>query len=151
MIIQILIMKLRTVLNLMEATFVHGSPNANLRKEDILIIRPAHLQKHGKRPKPGRTPSVFGGFYVSGISDVSHAREYAKMMEGTPTIYHVVISDDAKIVEYQNDITRIPEQEIQQFLQNGVDVLKGKDYRGRMEYAIINKEVIENMTPQQPT
>lgn len=112
----------------------HGSPAGDLSIDNIEIIR-AEGQKQGKK---GR---VYGGFYGADESRVSDAEGYAG--DGG-TIYRIELKPDAVVEQKEGDITRLTEQAITEYRAQGVDVVVGKDPRGRTEYAVINKDAIKS-------
>lgn len=113
-------------------TLYHGSPRADLTVDGIEIVR-ADGQKQGKK---GR---VYGGFYAADESRVSDAEGYAGE---TGTVYEIELKPDAVVEQKEGDITRLSETAISEYVARGVDVVVGKDPRGRTEYAILNKAAI---------
>ena len=120
-------------------TLVHGSGNGNLTLDDIQIVR-ANGQKQGKK---GR---VYGGFYGTSEKDSAQAEGYAGMMEGTPTVYDVKIKPGTKIFQKEGDITRLSENTIHDLVSKGYGVVVGTDPRGRTEYAVIDKNAIQQLS-----
>jgi len=122
---------------------VHGSTNPDLTIDDI-VVEPRAGTKQGK----GKTQ--FGGFYASSEERLSDAEGYAAM-GGTPgAVFNVDLVPDAVISPYNKDITRISKEEIEAQRAAGVDVLTGKDPRGRTEYVVINKDAIQDFTRREP-
>lgn len=111
----------------------HGSSKPDLAITDVEVIRKSG-QKQGKK---GR---VYGGFY--GTEKLSEAQGYAEMSDGVSTIYEIELTPDAVIWQKQGDITRLSADFIDEATARGVDVVVGKDPRGRTEYAIINRDAI---------
>lgn len=120
-------------------TLVHGSGNGNLTLDDIQIVR-ANGQKQGKK---GR---VYGGFYGTSEKDSAQAEGYAGMMEGTPTVYDVKIKPGTKVFQKEGDITRLSESTINDLVSKGYGVVVGTDPRGRTEYAVIDKNAIQQLS-----
>jgi hypothetical protein len=116
---------------------IHGSPSAGLALDSVQIVREG--QKQGKQ---GRK---YGGFYLSPVSDLASAEGYARMGDGTPTIYNVNIKEGTKVLQKEGDITRLSESYIQQLTTEGYGLVVGKDPRGRTEYVVIDKNAIESM------
>lgn len=112
----------------------HGSSSADLNLDSIEIIR-----KDGQ--KQGKKGRVYGGFYAADESRVSDAEGYAGQ-DGT--VYRIELKPGAVIEDKEGDITRLSEAAINDYLARGVDVVRGKDPRGRVEYAIINKDAISS-------
>lgn len=115
--------------------FFHGSPNSDLSHDSIQIIREAGTSKQSRN---GRT---YGGFYVT--EKLEEARGYSKMGEGKPTVYEIDLISNTKIQDIEEDVTRLSPKVIEELRTAGVDVVRGKDIRGRVEYAIINEKAIE--------
>ena len=122
-------------------TLVHGSGNPSLTAADVQIVR-ANGQKQGKK---GR---VYGGFYGTSEKDAAQAEGYAGMMEGTPTVYDVKIRPGTRIFRKEGDITRLSENTINDLVSKGYGVVVGTDPRGRTEYAVIDKNVIGDLSPR---
>lgn len=126
---------------------IHGSPNPNMTLDDVQVFRNPGLQKQGKR---GR---VFGGFYGYGPEDAVHAEKYAKMQEGTPTLYEATLHPDARIktLEDGEDITRLSQDRINGYLKDGYKVVSGKGpfTLGRTEHAVIDKSAISSWGKRQ--
>lgn len=120
-------------------TLVHGSGNGNLTLDDIQIVR-ANGQKQGKK---GR---VYGGFYGTSEKDSAQAEGYAGMMEGNPTVYDVKIKPGTKVFQKEGDITRLSENTINDLVSKGYGVVVGTDPRGRTEYAVIDKNAIQQLS-----
>lgn len=120
-------------------TLVHGSGNGNLTLDDIQIVR-ANGQKQGKK---GR---VYGGFYGTSEKDSAQAEGYAGMMEGTPTVYDVKIKPGTNVFQKEGDITRLSENTINDLVSKGYGVVVGTDPRGRTEYAVIDKNAIQQLS-----
>jgi hypothetical protein len=116
---------------------VHGSPNADLTLDDI-VVEPRADTKQGK----GKTQ--FGGFYASSEERLSDAEGYANMGGKPGAVFNVDLSPGAVVVPYTGDITRISKDTMEAQRAAGADVLVGKDVRGRTEYVVINKDAIQN-------
>lgn len=126
-----------TVQNL---TLVHGSGNADLKIDDVQIVRTSG-QKQGKK---GR---VYGGFYTTSQKDADQAEKYAKMMDGTtPTMYNIKIKAGTKIYETPADVTRLSPETINELTSKGFGILVGKDPRGYTEWVIIDKDCIQSIS-----
>lgn len=110
----------------------HGSGNPDLTLSDISIIGGVE-RKQGNR---------YGGFYAVDKAGYIHALSYARMQGGEPTIYEVQITDNARIWDKSGDITRLKVTDIEQWQSQGIDIVRGKDFRGQTEYAIINRDII---------
>jgi hypothetical protein len=106
--------------------------------DDIQIVREPGATKQGKK---GR---VYGGFYATANPD--EAQEYAGMAGPENTVYEVSLAPNATVENIEGDITRLSPQRIEEFRARGVDVVVGKDVRGRTEHAIINKSAVTGLT-----
>lgn len=115
---------------------VHGSGNADLKFDDIAIVRSSG-QKQGKK---GR---VYGGFYGTSETDAAQAEGYAGMMEGTPTLYDIRVKPGTGVLHKDGDITRLSETYINQLVEQGYGLIIGTDPRGRTEYVVIDKNAID--------
>lgn len=115
---------------------VHGSGNADLKLDDIAIVRSSG-QKQGKK---GR---VYGGFYGTSETDAAQAEGYAGMMEGTPTLYDIRVKPGTGVLHKDGDITRLSETYINQLVEQGYGLIIGTDPRGRTEYVVIDKNAID--------
>ncbi|PTR05689.1 MULTISPECIES: hypothetical protein [unclassified Novosphingobium] len=117
----------------------HGG-REGMTVNDIAIIR-TDGQKQGKK---GR---VYGGFYATGKLD--EAQGYADMGEGGGKVYRVDLAPGATVENREGDITRLTPETIDEYRARGVDVVVGKDPRGRTEYAVINKDAIKGLSDPQ--
>ena len=116
---------------------LHGSNNPFLDLDRIKIFGREGKTKQGKK---GRN---YGGFYAVSIEDLSKAENYAKMKEGTPTIYEITVNKDVKIYEAERngEIERLSEARIQELLDQGYGMVRGKNILGTVtEWAIIDKK-----------
>jgi len=115
----------------------HGG-RKGMSTEDIQIVREPGATKQGKR---GR---VYGGFYTT--EKLNEAEQYAAMLGEDNTVYEVQLNPSAVVETYAGDITRLSPQRIEEFRNRGVDIVVGKDVRGRTENVIINKEAVASFT-----
>jgi len=70
-------------------------------------------------------------------------------MAGTEgTLYDVVLRADATIetLDAGQDITRFSGERMAEFINRGVDAVRGIDPRGRQEVVILNKNAIESFS-----
>ena len=114
--------------------FYHGSNNPGLTVENVQV-----LGGERKQNKKGRR---YGGFYIAGVAGLKEAQGYAGA-EGVT--YRVELKPSAVVETKQGDITRLSEATIAEYRERGVDVVKGTDPRGRIEYAVINEDAIDSM------
>lgn len=123
-------------------TLVHGG-KPGLTLDAIEIIRPADKMKQGKKGK------VYGGFYAAAEEDAAQAVGYAGE---TGAVYDVRIKPGTKVAEKPGDITRLSKAVIDQYVADGYGVVLGKDPRGRTEFAVLDKNAIEDVAPRaEPT
>lgn len=123
-------------------TIVHGSGKGDMTVDDIQIVRDG--QKQGKK---GRK---YGGFYGAREADAAHAEGYAGMSgSDTPTVYDVKVKPGTKVFHKEGDITRLSENYINDLKSKGYGVVAGTDPRGRVEYAVIDKDAVQSMNPRQ--
>ena len=113
----------------------HGG-RKGMSVDDIQIIREPGATKQGKK---GRT---YGGFYAT--SKIDEAQGYADMAEGS-TVYRVQLAPGSKVETKEGDVTRLSASTIEEYRNRGVDVVIGKDPRGRTEYVVINKDAITGL------
>ena len=116
-------------------TLFHGSPRSDMTAADVRIIG-------GEGRKQGKAGRSYGGFYAADEASVSDAEGYAG---ADGTVYRIELVEGAVVEEKAGDITRLSEQTIAEYRERGVDVVKGKDPRGRTEYAIVNGAAIASM------
>jgi len=122
-------------------TVLHGTDNKNLTLDDINIIRTGQ-----KQAKKGRS---YGGFYTTFEDNQSHAQRYSTdngNREGV--VYSVKIKPDTKVKALSSDITRLSDTDIAQWVSEGFGAITGRDARGRQEFVVIDKGVIESIDKQ---
>lgn len=117
-------------------TLYHGG-RRGMTPDDISIIREPGATKQGKKGK------VYGGFYTT--TNPEEASAYAAMAQGDNTVYQVQLKPDAVIEQKEGDITRLTPQQINDYVSRGVDVVVGKDVRGRIEHVIVNRDAVVGM------
>jgi hypothetical protein len=127
-------------------TLYHGG-RSGLTLDDIDIIREPGATKQGKK---GR---VYGGFYAT--ANPEEAQGYADMAGEGNTVYEVNLKPDAVVEQKEGDITRLTPAQISDYRARGVDVVVGKDVRGRTEHVVINKDAVTSLqdmaAPAAPT
>ena len=130
-----------------EGPILYHGGRRGMTADDIQIIREPGATKQGKK---GR---VYGGFYTT--PNQEEALGYANMVDGDNTVYRVGLKPDAVIGHKEGDITRLSPEQISEYRARGVDVLVGKDIRGRTEHVIINRDAVQSLqdinTPAQQT
>jgi len=119
----------------MSITLYHGSGNPNLSLQSISIIGGAERKQGNK----------YGGFYTVDQASYKNAAAYARMNGGEPTMYALEVRGDANIWDKPGDITRLSIADIQKWRDQGIDIVRGKDFRGQVEYAIINRDIVTGM------
>lgn len=115
----------------------HGGRKGMTRADIQIVGREG--QKQGKK---GRK---YGGFYAT--DQQGEASGYASMGQEKGAVYALDLTPGAVVEEKTGDITRLTEEQIAEYRARGVDVVKGKDPRGRTEYAVINEQAIANFGP----
>ena len=118
---------------------LHRSPNYDLRPEDITVFNPGAKQARGGRE--------YGGFYTTPDSHLGYAQGYAGP---TGTVYQIDLPDEARILDKAGDITRLDRATIDGALAEGFAAIRGKEWRGKPEVAIINPSAIANFGPLRP-
>lgn len=119
----------------------HGG-REGMSLDDIQIIREPGASKQGKK---GRT---YGGFYAT--EKLDEAQGYANMAEGS-TVYRVQLAPGSKVETKEGDVTRLSASTIDEYRSRGVDVVVGKDPRGRTEYVVINKDAVTGLVDTKNT
>lgn len=114
----------------------HGG-RKGLTVDDVEIVREPGATKQGKK---GR---VYGGFYATANPD--EAAAYANMAGEGNTVYEVQLRPDAVVETIENDISRISPQKIEEYRARGIDVVVGKDVRGRTEHVVVNKDAVTGL------
>lgn len=114
----------------------HGG-REGLTIDDVEIVREPGATKQGRK---GR---VYGGFYATANPD--EAAHYASMAGEGNTVYEVQLRPDAVVETIENDISRISPQKIDEYRARGIDVVVGKDVRGRTEHVVVNKDVVTGL------
>ena len=114
----------------------HGG-RSGLTLDDLQIVREPGATKQGRK---GR---VYGGFYAT--ENESEAIVYANMAGEGNTVYEVQLRPDAVVENIEGDITRLSPQKIDEYRARGVDVVVGKDVRGRTEHVVINKDAVTGL------
>ncbi|HEV8034398.1 LPD5 domain-containing protein, partial [Yoonia sp.] len=120
-------------------TLVHGG-RSGMNLDDIEIIRDPSKQKQGKK---GRS---YGGFYAASEADAEYADSYAKMQGESGQSYDLRIKPGTKILDVGSGITRLSQSNIDKWTDEGIGVVVGKDPRGKIEYAVIDKNAIESLS-----
>jgi hypothetical protein len=114
----------------------HGG-RKGLTIDDVEIVREPGATKQGRK---GR---VYGGFYAT--EKESEAIAYANMAGEGNTVYEVQLRPDAVVETIEGDITRLSPQKIEEYRARDVDVVVGKDVRGRTEHVVINKGALTGL------
>jgi len=102
--------------------------------DDVDLMRTAQKQN-----KKGRD---YSGFYMYDESQKAGAVTYAEQSSGN--LHSINIKGDAKIKELGN-IERMTKVDLQKYADEGYDVLKGTDIRGRTEYVLLNKKAVKEL------
>lgn len=117
-------------------TLYHSSDNPNLTLEDIEIVREGARQ--------GRRGRATAGFYTS--PDADYAARYGG------NTYEVELQPWANIQDASSaeELMRITPERRQEYLERGVDVLRGTDIRGLPETVILNRDAISQFRGATP-
>ena len=115
-------------------SFYHGGLNEDFDINNLDITRPAQKQQ-----KKGRN---YAGFYMYDESQKSGAETYSD--QTGKALHRFDIDANANILELGN-IERLTQEQILQYKEQGYDLLKGTDVRGRTEYVLLNKDVVKNV------
>ena len=120
--------------------FYHGGANQDFNVDQIDILRPSTKQG-----------SKYVGFYMHNELDREKALNYTNQSTvENPGLHRIELSSDANIVELDgfSAITRITEEQMNEYKNAGVDLIIGKNPLGRYEYLLVNKDKIINMTSE---
>lgn len=127
------------VLTVQKTPIQNGVYHFTGRNEDISEqeffnnIDPTRLAT--KQFKPGRE---YGGFYVGPL-------DHAKLYGGTG--FKITLKPNANVLyNPEQTIDRVSIKQIQNLQQQNIDVLWGKDIRGKQQGIITNKNAIQNVT-----
>lgn len=121
-------------------TLLHGG-RSGLDLDSIEIVREPGATKQGKKNR------VYGGLYTAPESDAAYAESYAAQIEDGE-VYNVKIKPGTKILNKDGDITRLSPAQIDAYKADGVGIVFGKDPRGKTEYAVVDKNAIESLSPR---
>ena len=130
----------QTVVGPQGLRLLHGTPNANFTLNDLQIVR-----EGAKQSRRGRKT---GGFYLTSVADAAQAEGYAAMTGETGQVLDVVIAPGTQILRFDGDVTRISEQQVNEWTSQGYGMVIGKDVRGRTEYVVIDKAAIQSLGAQ---
>lgn len=117
--------------------FYHGGANQDFNVDQIDILRPSTKQG-----------SKYVGFYMHNELDREKALNYTNQSTvENPGLHRIELSSDANIVELDgfSAITRITEEQMNEYKNAGVDLIIEKNPLGRYEYLLVNKDKIINM------
>ena len=108
---------------------------------DDTTIEKIDLDRLGSQQnKRGRT---YGGFYLTDESSTSWTEKYAKERNGN--IHGFLITGSSRIMEIQDrDIDRLSQKQREELAEK-YDLVKGKDLLGRVQYVLLNKNVLNGL------
>lgn len=110
----------------------HGGLSEKLILEDIGLNRFGTQQN-----KKGRT---YGGFYLTDESSKNWTNKYA--MERNGNVHGFLIDPLARILETSDtNIDRLSQEQRDNYAKD-YDLIKGKDLLGRIQYVLLNKDII---------
>lgn len=108
---------------------------------DDTTIEEIDLDRLGSQQnKRGRT---YGGFYLTDESSKNWTERYASERNGN--IHGFLITNSSRIVEIQDRDTDRLSQEQRTELAKDYDLIKGKDLLGRVQYVLLNKDVVNGL------
>jgi hypothetical protein len=105
---------------------------------DGITIEEIDLDKLGSQQnKKNRT---YGGFYLTDESSKHWSERYASERNGN--IHGFLIPDSSRIVEIEgSNIDRLSQEERRELAKH-YDIIKGKDVLGRVQYVLLNKNIV---------
>ncbi len=108
---------------------------------DDITIEKIDLDRLGSQQnKKGRT---YGGFYLTNESSRSWTETYAEGRNGN--IHSFLIADSSRIIEIQDgNIDRLSQKQRKELAEK-YDLVKGNDVLGRVQYVLLNKEVVKGL------
>lgn len=118
-------------------SFWHGGLPSDFNIDELDVMRLA-----SKQQKKGRQ---YAGFYMYDETQKGGAETYSK--QTGQGLHRFDISKSANILELGN-IERVSKDKLLEYQSQGVDILKGVDVRGRVEYILLNKDVIINVVDE---
>lgn len=118
-------------------SFYHGGLSEDFTIEDLDVSRLAEKQQ-----KKGRN---YAGFYLYDETQKAGAETYSQ--QTGKGLHRFDINEDAKILELGN-IERVTQEQLNEYRKRGYDLVKGTDVRGRVEYILLNKEVVKNVVSE---
>jgi hypothetical protein len=99
------------------------------------------LNRNGEQQnKRGRS---FGGFYLTDETSKAWSDDYAKKRNGV--MHGFLISPAARIDDRSDQIIDRLSAEDRAKAAENFDVIKGKDTLGRMQYVLLNKDVVKGV------
>jgi len=120
------------------ARVFHGSGNPTLTQGQIQAERLG-----SKQARRGRATA---GFYTT--PDLDYAQSYAGMMKGTPSLYNIGLKRGSRVGPSGGDITRISPSQAAAYREQGFDAVRGRDFRGKDELAILNPAAVRSVGRQ---
>lgn len=96
------------------------------------------------RAKQNRRGKTYGGFYLTHkglFTESAIYRSYVQQRGGT--MHGFLIKKSARIGELDDVIDRLSQEQRNEYAKY-FDILKGADVLGRPQYALLNKDVIED-------
>lgn len=122
--------------------FYHGGLEENF---DFNNLDPFRLAQ--KQNKKGKN---YAGFYMYSELNKDGAVHYAKQQNDLDNtnnkgIYKIEIDPNARVLELeQGSILRLTQEELEYYQSLGYDLIAGKNYLGKTEYVLLNKDAIIN-------
>lgn len=114
-------------------TFYHGGLDDATSLKNLDLFKTAVKQN-----KKGRD---YSGFYMYDESQKLGAQKYANSTTGN--LHEIKISRFSKTKTLPN-IERLSKTDLQKYTDEGYDMIKGTDVRGRTEYVLLNKNKVKS-------
>jgi hypothetical protein len=115
----------------------HGGLRQGATLDDIDLGRIGTQQGKGGK---------YGGFYLTDESSKSWSEGYAAQRNAG--LHAFRLREDAQILDKGDEvIDRLTPARLGIYLDDGYDVVKGKDSLGRTQYVLLNKDAVDEMLP----
>ena len=121
-------------------SFYHGGLNEDFNINDLDVNRLAEKQQ-----KKGRS---YAGFYLYDEEGRSGAETYSD--QTGKGLHRFDIREDANVLTL-NNIERVTQAQLEEYRQQGYDLIQGVDVRGRTEYILLNKDIVVNVVNEKQT
>lgn len=112
----------------------HGGLEFDFNIDQLDVTRLAQKQQ-----KKGRT---YAGFYLYDETSKKGAESYSS--QTGKGLHRFEVDKNSKILEL-NSIERVTRKQLREYKEQGYDLLKSKDVRGRVEYILLNKDIVKDV------